>query len=127
MANKFISVLEAIGHDFKVALDKIMPFAFAAGGTIVPLLDPSIAPLFQATVGVVAQTEQKFAAMGQQSGTGVQKSAEALSILGPLLSQGLAVAGKPADQPTVQNYLNAVVALLNAVPAAPAPAAPVAH
>lgn len=126
MSNRFLTFLEKIGHDFKVGLDTILPFAQAASVTIVPALDPAIGPLFATTVGVVSQTEQKFAAMGQQSGTGVQKLAEATSILQPVVAQAFAAAGKPSDNTTVQNYINAVVAFLNAVPAtaSPAPSAP---
>jgi len=117
MSNKFLSFLSAIGKDFKKGLDKVLPFAETAAVTVIPALFPAIGPIFNTVVGVVVQTEQKFAAMGQQSGTGTQKLAEATSILGPLLSQLLAADGKTADSATVMQYINAVVAFLNAVPA----------
>jgi len=116
----FISVLDAIGHDFKTGLDKILPWATGAGQVAVDIFAPTLGPLFQSTVAAVANVEQKFAAMGQQTGTGVQKLAEAATIMGPMISQALTIAGKTADQAAVNGYINAVVAVLNAAPA-PAP------
>jgi hypothetical protein len=113
----FTSWLDAVGHDFKVGLDKILPWATGAGETAVAIFAPQLGPIFNATVAAVSATEQKFSAMGTQTGTGAQKLAEATTIVGPLISQALTDAGKPADIPAVQGYINSVVAILNATPA----------
>ena len=113
----FISVLDKIGHDFKVTLDKVLPWAAGAGSVAVSIFDPAIAPLFQATLGVVSQTEQKFAAMGQQTGTGAQKLSDVITIMGPLIQQGFIAAGQDSTPAAVEKFVNAAVAILNATPA----------
>lgn len=113
----FVSWLDAVGHDFKVGLDKILPWAEGAGETAVAIFAPQLGPTFNATVAAVASVEQKFAAMGQQTGSGAQKLAEVTTIVGPLISQSLTDAGKPASMQVVQGYINAIVAILNATPA----------
>lgn len=129
------SFLSHIGADFKNGLKKLGPiivgatkFAQAAAPEFA-IFFPLLGPIFSSTVAVVASVEQKFAAMGQQSGTGPQKLADATTILGPLISQALVDAGQPGDIPSVQKYISAVVQFLNnlgapvaAVPAVPAPA-----
>jgi hypothetical protein len=131
MANKFVTFLEDVGHDFKVGLSKLDPIvkkaiviAQAAEAPIAGL-DPALGVIFTTVVSTVSSIEQKFAAMGQQTGTGVQKLAEAVTILSPVVTQAFTAAGKAADNVTVQNYISAVVNFLNAIPASPAtPAAP---
>ena len=123
MTNRFVSFLEAIGHDFKIGLQKLDPIvkegitiAQAAEGPIAAI-DPAIGTIFTTTVGVVSEIEQKFAAMGQQTGTGVQKLAEATTILQPVIAQAFAAAGKASDGTTVSNYISKLVDFLNAIPA----------
>src|ERR1700683_1863550 len=110
MTNKFISFLDDIGADFKNGLAKLLPVV-AEGVKIATLaepevtaLDPAVGVLFQTVVGTVSTIEQKFAAMGQQTGTGTQKLATAVTILQPIVSQAFAAAGKPSDATTVSNY-----------------------
>lgn len=129
MANKVVTFLESIGKDVANGFKKIDPFikqGIALAQDAAPeiaALDPAFGALFASTVAVAASIEQKFAAMGQQSGTGAQKLAEATTILQPVISQAFAAAGKPSDVATVQKYISAVVGFLNAIPAsAPAPA-----
>jgi hypothetical protein len=129
MANKFISFLETVGHDFKIGLQKLFPIVkygivmATAAEPLVAALDPGLGAILSTTLATVCSIEQKFAAMGQQSGSGTQKLAEATTILQPVISQAFAAAGKPSDGATVQNYINAVVAFLNAIPATVAPSA----
>lgn len=113
----FVSVLDQIGHDFKVIFEKVVPVAKVAE-PFVAILDPALSPLFNTVVGVVSEVEQKFAALGQQSGSGPQKLAEALQIVSPAAQALLQVAGRQHDSGTVEKYVNGVVQLLNAIPAA---------
>src|ERR1700683_1771928 len=132
MSNKFVTFLEDIGADFKNGLAKLMPIV-AKGVRIaeaatpeITALDPAVGAIFQTVVATVSTVEQKFAAMGAQTGTGTQKLAQAATTLQPLVTQALAAGWKPSDATTVTNYINAVVGFLNAIPAstaAPAPAA----
>src|SRR5208282_5176371 len=131
MTAKFITFLEAIGKDIEHGLAMIQPVVekvlglAQAAEPYVAALDPAIGPLFTTVVGTVSSIEQKFAALGKQSGTGVQKLTEATTILQPVIAQAFTAAGKPADATTVQNYISAVVGFLNAIPAS-APTAPTA-
>lgn len=117
------SFLSHIGADFKNGLKKLYPVIVKvtqvaqAAAPEIAILNPLIGMAFTTTVGVVASVEQKFAAMGAQSGTGPQKLADATTILTPLLSQVLADAGQSADMASIQKYINAVVAFLNNLPA----------
>jgi hypothetical protein len=132
----FTSFLTAIGQDFKNGLAKIDPW-IKKGVTIaeavegpVSAFNPAIGGIFATVVATVSSIEQKFTAMGQQTGTGVQKLAEAMTILQPVVGQAFKAAGMASDTATVQNYISKTVDLLNAIPVstitpapAPAPAA----
>ena len=120
MSNKFISFLEAIGRDFKKGLDFILPYASTAGEVAVSIFAPALGPLFNQTVNAVITAEQAAAAVGKQAGTGAAKLASVTQLMGPLIAQGLTDAGKATDNAAVQNYINSIVTILNAVPA-PAP------
>jgi hypothetical protein len=120
MANKFVSFLEAVGRDFMKGLAAATPYAPTAE-LAVGIMAPELGPVFNTTVSAVVLAEQKYAALGKQSGTGPQKLADVLQIAGPVIAQGLAVAGKAADTAAVTGYVNSVVNVLQAMPA-PAPA-----
>ena len=119
----FISVLKAIGHDFKKGLDFVLPWAAGAGEVAIGLFAPQLGPLFNKTVTAVMLAEQNAAAIGKQDGTGAQKLAAVVQLIGPLISQGLEDAGRSKDDAAVQAYINAVVQILNAAPAAQQPSA----
>ena len=117
MSNKFVSFLEAVGRDFKKGLDYILPIAETAGQAAVTFFAPELGPLWKTTVTAVMMAEQSFTALGKQTGTGEQKAAAALGIVGPLISQAYADAGKPNGDAEIRKYLDAVVTILNAWPA----------
>lgn len=123
MTSEFVSIMDKIGHDIKVAWEnvvKYLPVATALAALIFPgnaeaagVLN-TVALIQQAVVVV----EQKFAAAGIASGTGEQKLAQVLSIVTPAVTQLLAAEKIDVDQPEITNIVNAVVAVLNAQPAA---------
>lgn len=113
----FKSFLQKVGEDFKKGLDAILPYAETAGKVAVATFAPQFGPAFNATVSVVSMVEQKYAALGKQSGTGASKLSDALTIGEPLIAQALADAGKSHDTASVTKYINEVVDILNAVPA----------
>lgn len=124
MSNKVVTFLEAVGKDFKKGLDAILPYAATAGETAVSIFAPALGPMFNSTVSAVVLAEQSAAAISKQAGTGVSKLAAVVQLIGPLIQQGLADAGKQSDQAAVTGYVNSVVSILNSVPApAAAPAA----
>ncbi|MGA2338221.1 MAG: hypothetical protein ABSG08_22845 [Terriglobales bacterium] len=114
--------LETVGKDFVKGLEAILPYAAGPGEVAVSLFAPALGPLFNSTVAIVVAVEQKYAALGKQSGTGAQKLADVLQIAQPVIAQGLNIAGKSNETALATNYVNSVVAVLNAAPA-PAPAA----
>jgi hypothetical protein len=116
----FKSFLEAVGHDFKKGLDFVLPYAESAGEVAVSIFAPSLGTLFNQTVSAVVTAEQASAAVGKQAGTGAQKLASVTQLIGPLIKQALTDAGKPGSDAAVQNYINSIVTILNAIPAPPA-------
>lgn len=120
MSSKFVSFLEAVGKDFQKGLAFMLPIAASSGEVAVAAFAPALGPLFNSTVSAVVLAEQKYAALKTQTGTGAQKLADVVQLIGPVVSQGLADAGKANDQAAVTGYINSVVSVLNAAPA-PAP------
>lgn len=120
MANK--SWLDKIGEEFKKGLDFLLtnPAATTAENIAIDTFAPGLGPLFQSTKAAVALAEQNATAIGQQKGTGAQKSAAVVQIAGNLIKTGLTDAGLPNDDAGVQKWIDAVVTVLKA---APAPAA----
>lgn len=116
MTSKFVGFLESVGRFFTKAL----PWVETTGEVAVSAFFPAMGPLFNKTVNVVVTAEQTAAAVGKQSGTGLQKSASVVQLMGPLIAQALADAGKPNDDAAVQNYINSVVTILNTTPPPPA-------
>src|SRR5579864_6037661 len=91
----FISFLKKVGADFKKGLDFVLPIAETGGEIAVSLFAPALAPMFNQTVTAVVLAEQKAAALKNQDGSGTQKLADVVQILGPVIQQGLVDAGKP--------------------------------
>jgi hypothetical protein len=121
----FKSFLTAVGQDFKKGLDfalKLDPAAEVA----LAIADPPIAALLHVTAATIMSTEQKFAAMGAQTGTGAQKAAQSIQILEPVVKSILAPYGVSVDTEYMQKYIDSFVALLNILPAFTTPAAAVA-
>lgn len=116
MANKFITVLEDAGRDIEKGLEKILPFAKVIG-EVIGAGNPALGAAIETAVNVAAATEQKFVAIGKQSGTGLQKLAEVAGIVGPVVSQALAAEGQPADAAAVTKYVKMGVGIANALPA----------
>ena len=117
MSNKFVSFLEAAGRDFLRGLAWFLPYAAGPGSIAVSLFAPALGPIFNSTVSAVVLAEQKYAALGKQTGTGASKLADVLQLMEPVIAQGLVVAGKPADTEAVKGYINSVVTVLNTMPA----------
>lgn len=117
MPNKFLSFLEMVGRDFQKGINYILPFAETAGSVAVSIFFPALGPAYNSTVAAVAMAEQKYTALGKQSGSGPQKLADVLSIVRPVVAQALADAGKSSTDNDVINYINSVVNILNAIPA----------
>lgn len=109
----FISFLDKIGGEIKLGFDAIKGLAPLAG--LLPIVGPEITVVF----GVISAIEQKYAALGTQSGTGVAKLEEVTAIVGGLVAQLLAGAGQPNAAADVEKYINAAVSWLNAAPAVP--------
>ena len=119
MANKFLTVMQAIGKDAKIVFTEVvkyLPEAATLAKLLFPVQSASVAGVVNA-VGLiqeaVAVIEQKYAALGAATGTGAQKLAEALAIVSPTVTQLLTAEGVPVNQDYIQKIVNAVVAILN--------------
>lgn len=127
MTNKFVSVMETVGKDILKAWADVVKYLPAVSG-LAALLFPGEAA---ATAGVVnslsliqqavATVEQKFAAAGAATGTGAQKLAQVISMVGPTVTQLLSQEGLSVNTSQLTGIINAVVAVLN-VQTAPATA-----
>ena len=112
----FKSFLSQLGHAAKKVVDIFVPVEQAAA-PFLNIFAPGVGTALNLATAVVVNVEQKFAAQGNSSGTGAQKLAEALAILGPAMQQLLAQEGIKADQTNITAIINAIVAGLNAIPA----------
>lgn len=136
MTNRFITVMERIGHDALIALEDVVKYLPEAA-MLAKIIFPEAAPAIDVAVNVtgliqnaVVTVEQKMAAGGKATGTGTQKLADVLQIVTPVVTQLLTQAGVKADTAYITNLVNAVVAILNVqqttLAAAPSDPAPVA-
>jgi hypothetical protein len=119
----FLTILQDIGKGFAKVFDVTVEAAQVAE-PIVDVLLPGFATVFNGVVAEAAQVEALASAAGKQNGTGAQKLALVVgavtpSILSYAKAQGLTT--PTAEQITA--FVNAAVAALNALPAAPTPAA----
>lgn len=120
----FTSILSAVGNGLK----KFFGVATEAAVAAEPVIDvvfPGIAPLYNLTVAEVVKAESVAIAAGQQNGTGQQKLALVVQAITPVFQEYAASTGIPSAQQaqTITNWVNAVVASLNAIPSASTPPA----
>lgn len=113
----FKSILSDIGNGLK----KFFGVAETVAKAVEPIIDvafPGIASLYNATFTEVGNAETAAIAADAQSGTGAQKLAAVVAAITPYFTQYAQQNGLPAPTTTViTNYVNAVVASLNAIPA----------
>jgi hypothetical protein len=116
----FTRVLEAIGKEFEKGLQWAVTYAVPVEklvGLLFPAAAPEVTVLADATgliQNAVIEVEQKYAASGVQSGTGTQKLATVMTLVGPVVTSLLAQAGfTGASTSYVQSLVSAVVAILN--------------
>lgn len=115
----FIGVLEAVGKGFEKGLKWALTYAIPVEKLLV-LLFPAAAPIAAEVIdattliqNAVLLVEQKYAASGVQSGTGVQKLAEVLLLTEQAVAALLTKAGIDADSDFIASIVSAVVAVLN--------------
>ena len=95
----FTGVLEAIGKGFEKGLQWAVTYAVPVEklvGLLFPAAAPELTVLADATgliQNAVIEVEQKYAAAGVQSGTGTQKLATVMTLVGPVVTSLLAKAG----------------------------------
>jgi hypothetical protein len=123
MPNRVITFLERVGQDIEKAFAVAAPIIQEAE-PFINLTFPGFGPLFSTTANEVISVEQKFAAIGKQTGSGPAKLANVLAVIQPVAAQLLSNAKLPNDATTVTNWINGVVALLNGIPTATAATPP---
>jgi|ERR1700674_111568 len=126
MTNKFLTIMEAIGRDCLLVLtevEKYLPKAAVLAEAIFPAQTAVITGVVNSVALIqkaVVLAEQKMAAGGQASGTGLQKSADVLSTVEPVVTQLLKAEGLTVDTAYIQKLTNAIVDILNVQTIAPA-------
>jgi hypothetical protein len=113
----FKSILSDIGHGLKVFFTDATKVAQMAE-PIVDLAFPGIGALYNSTVNAAIAAENAAIAAGAQNGTGPQKLAWVTSAISADFAAYAKANGIAYEQTTVQTWINAVVASLNAIPAA---------
>lgn len=115
----FLGVLEAIGKGFEKGLLWAITYAVPVEKLVATLFPPAapiamgIADATSLLQTAVLMVEQKYAAAGAQSGTGAQKLADVMLLVGPVVTKLLTQAGIAASTSYVQSLVSAVVAILN--------------
>ena len=114
----FTSILTGVAHGFKKFFGGAVKVAQAAE-PFVDIAFPGIAMLYNTTVNEVAKAEAAAIVAGTQSGTGAQKLAMVLAAIEPAFTEYATQTGIPSTQraQVIENWVNAVVASLNAIPA----------
>ena len=83
---------------------------------------PALGPAYNSTVTAIALAEQNGAAVGA-SGTGPQKAAAVIALVGNLVQTELKTAGQPSTAADVQKYVQSVYTVLSTAPSSAAPSA----
>jgi hypothetical protein len=113
----FKSILSDIGRGLKVFFTDATKVAQLAE-PIVDIAFPGIALLYNSTVNAAIGAENAAIAAGAQNGTGPQKLAWVTSAISADFAAYAKANGIAYNEATVQSWINAVVATLNAIPAA---------
>lgn len=123
----FTSILSDIGNGLKKAFTVLTGVAQAAE----PFVDlataamPGVPALYNATVSAAITAEAAAVTAGAQTGTGAQKLAFVVaSITSSFNAYATANGLATPTQTTIEAYVNAVVASLNAIPASATTTAP---
>ena len=103
--------LKAVGS----VITKAAPIAQFVG-QMVGLGDPALGTAIETTANVVLNVETQFATIGAETGTGAQKSAAVLAIVGPYLTKAIAAAGSAAAGKSTQTVVDEICDLLNTDP-----------
>lgn len=118
MANRFISILDNIGHLFKTGIvkalaveQKLIPLETAVAQQIT-VFDPPVGAGIMAIITAIGKVEQVATAVGASAGTGTQKLQAALPdveqvILGLPIFQGKHI-------PDVTRYNSAIIGITSA-------------
>ena len=111
------SILSEIGHGLEVFFGEAVKVAVLAE-PIVDIALPGIATLYNASLSEIVAAENAAIAAGQQNGTGAQKLA--LVLASPAFQAAVTSFEQTAGvklSPTAQTaWINAIVAMLNAIP-----------
>lgn len=111
-AVKVVKFLTRVGQDAEKGITIAAPY-ISDISALVSLSNPALGLAISTVGSTVVLVEQKFAAIGKQSGTGEQKAADVLAVAGPVLSDALAKSGHASGAADVQKYIDLIVTLLN--------------
>jgi hypothetical protein len=119
MTIKFVTIMEQIGKDALKVLTEVEKYLVPAAELAAEIFpqDQAVIAGVVNSVGLiqkaVAMAEQKMAAANMQTGTGLQKAADVISIVEPTVTQLLTAEGLKVDTVYIQKLTDAVVGILN--------------
>ena len=119
MTIKFVTIMEQIGKDALKVLTEVEKYLVPAAELAAEIFpqDQAVIAGVVNSVGLiqkaVAMAEQKMAAANMQTGTGLQKTADVISIVEPTVTQLLTAEGLKVDTVYIQKLTDAVVGILN--------------
>ena len=112
---------KTILSDIGAVLKKVFPIATTIAVDAEPIIDlafPGIGAVYNLAVGAIVKAEGLALAVGAQSGTGAAKLSMAVQEIEPVFIDWYTKQyGQTPTLTVVENYINAVVATLNSIPA----------
>jgi hypothetical protein len=116
----FKSFLSGLGH---VLVKIFNPTTIKVGATVADILLPQFSSLINAAAGAVINAETAAIAINQQSGSGTTKAALAIAAIENEYNAFAVANNIPRVPGDTQKFIDAVVAVLNSIPAVMAPTA----
>ena len=123
MANIFVSIMKWIGKEEKVVYADIIKYAppvaklaellFPAEAAAIAAGESAALDVTNLIQNAVLMVEQKYAASGVATGTGVQKAAEVLTLAGQAVTSLLSKLGITATSDYINGLISSVVGVLN--------------
>jgi len=121
MANKFVTWLDKVPEELKKFFtNPVVDNVISDGLGIAAIIDPALAPLFNGLAASATKAEALAAAANVQNGSGAQKFAVALADAQATFQAYEAATGKTIETAQQTAIINAVVTMLNNIPAASA-------
>lgn len=109
---KVFTFLGHLGQQTEKGIELVSPY-LGDIAALISIANPVLGAAFLATGKTVVLVEQKFSAIGKQSGTGAQKAAEVFAVAGSVVESALRQGGHASAEADVKKYIDYIVSVLN--------------